>query len=127
MKPVFLLAALLCASSPAFATDLKCHGRAAPSDIEKDNVYANSLNYEVINNKKEGFLLKDFNDDNSTSSSSSFPKPLKEWKEGGMTVVGLPGVLQIYVHDRYHAMLAEKRGGYDNVPEYTKYVELTCE
>lgn len=124
MKAILILTALLCTSN-AFATDLKCHGRAEPTDKEKYNIYAANLNYEVSNNAKDGFTVKDFNDDKSNSSSSN--GKAKEWKEGGMKVVGLPGILRVYIHSKYHAVLAEKRGGYDDVPEYTRYVDLTCE
>ena len=126
MKPALLIAALLCVTASAFATDLKCHGRAEPSDLEKNNVYAQDLNYEVINNKKDGFIIRDFNDDKTTSSSGTLAKA-KEWKEAGMTVVGHATVARVYIHDQFHAVLAEKRGGYDDVPEYTRYVNLICE
>lgn len=126
MKPALLFAALLCMATSAFATDLKCHGRAESYDIEKNNIFSNSPNYEVINNKKDGFVVRQFTDDNATSSSGTFAKA-KEWKEAGMTVVGHPHVARVYIHDRYNALLAEEKGGYDDVPEYTKYVHLTCE
>lgn len=126
MKSMMLLTALLCVSPSVFAMDLKCHGRAEALEVEKSSEYASAPNYEVIS-KKNGWMVRHFNDTNTTASSYSNKKPFEQWTEDGITVVGVPGVLSIYIHDRYHAVLAEQRGGYDKIPKYTKYVELACE
>lgn len=124
MKSILMLSLFLSLPLSALAKDIKCSG-VGPGYHE------DTMNYEVTLTKEDGYKVKDFYDEGNSSSFST-PK-YSTWKEGGVKVIGVPGLSHLYLLDGNRATLKDVDSPATYAKDETgkekvyKYVDLTCE